>query len=135
MAKRKTPRVPGASHTPAQVLSREQISISREINYIIRRARDHDARLVTLGALVFFSTETGDAWLLDAEDNSALCLARDGQKQSFTIVETPTSFGIEWNADYRIDGDTFIVIERSGGVKSIFGYPTREILRASRGAR
>ena len=132
MAKRKTP---STSHTQAQVLSREQINISREINYIIHRARARDARLVTLGALIFFSTETGDAWLLDAEDNSALCLACDGQKQSFTIVETPTSFGIEWNADYRIDGDTFIVIERSGGVKSNFGYPTREILRASRGAR
>jgi hypothetical protein len=61
----------------------------------------------------------------------ALCLARDGQKQSFTIVETPANFGIEWSANYRIDGDMFIVIEQSGQVKSILGYPTREVVRAS----
>jgi hypothetical protein len=132
MGKRRKPRI---SHTQAQVLSREQINISREINYIIGRAKNSDARLVTLGALVLFSTETGDAWLLDSEEGLALCLARDGQKQSFTIVETPANFGIEWTANYRIDGDMFIVIEQSGQVKSILGYPTREIVRAGHQTR
>lgn len=128
-------RKSGTPRTQAQVLSREQISISREINYIISRAVNSEARLVTLGALVLFSTETGDAWLLDSEDGLALCLTRDGNKQPFTIVETPTNFSIEWNANYRIDGDTFIVIEHSGQVKSILGYPTREISQASHRAK
>jgi hypothetical protein len=129
MGKRRKPR------TSQQVLSREQISISREADYLIHRAQNHEARLVTLGALILFSTETGDAWLLDPEDGLALCLARAGDPQPFTITETATTFGIEWNANYHIEGAVFIVAERSGPVQSILGYPTREILQAARRTR
>jgi hypothetical protein len=64
--------------TRKQRLSREQINIQREVEYIVRRAAERNARVVTLGPFVFFSTETGDAWLLDPSDHLALCLARDG---------------------------------------------------------
>ncbi len=133
MAKRKRhARIEKARIQP-QSLSKEQMSINGEVNYIIQKAQESDARLVRLDNLVFFSTETGDAWLLDTEDNLALCLARDGDRQPFTITETAVKFAIEWNADYRIEGDRFIVAERSGRVRTILGYPTREILRARRG--
>jgi hypothetical protein len=135
MAKRKHPAkfLPSQSHR--QVVSREQISITREVNYIIKRAQESDARIIRLGSLVLFSTSTGDAWLLDPEDNLALCLARDGERQSFTVTETAVSYGIEWNANYRIDGDAFIVAEHSGQTRTILGYPTSELLQAMRGAR
>ncbi len=90
--------------------------------------------MVTLGALILFSTETGDAWVLDAEDNLALCLARAGERQPFKVIETSNSFGIEWEANYRLDGGRFIVIEPEGRVRSILGYPTREIQQAMRRA-
>lgn len=118
-----------------QVLSRDQLSLSREAGYIIGRAQNHEARLVTLGALILFSTETGDAWMLDPADGLALCLARAGDPQPFTITETSTTIGIEWNANYRIEGAVFSVVERSGQVKSILGYPTREIVQAARRVR
>ena len=38
--------------------------LAEEIDYIRSRAAEHDARLVTIGSLALFSTETGDAWLL-----------------------------------------------------------------------
>jgi hypothetical protein len=63
----------------AQRLEREQVSIQSEVKYIVRRAAERDAWVVTLGPLVFFSTETGDAWMLDPADGLALCLARDGE--------------------------------------------------------
>ena len=97
--------------------------------------RSDYARIVNLGPLVLFSTGTGDAWLLDPEDGLALCLARDGEEQPFTVIETPANFSIEWNADYHIDGDVFVVAERSGQVRSILGYPTEELLQAVRRAR
>jgi hypothetical protein len=106
------------------------MSITNEASYIIGRAQNREGRLVTLGSLIFFSTGTGDAWMLDPEDGLALCLARDGNKQPFTIIDTPTNFGMEWNANYRIDGDAFIVSDQAGQVRTIFGYPTREILQA-----
>lgn len=59
--------------TPAK-----EISIAREADYIVARAMAGDARVVSLRPLVFFSTVTGDAWLLDAEDSLALPLAAAG---------------------------------------------------------
>ena len=49
-----------------------------EVRYIQQRAAVHDGRLVTLGQLILFSTETGDAWLLDTEDRLATRIAQDG---------------------------------------------------------
>ena len=90
----------------------------------------YDSHVVTLGALVFFSSQSGDAWMIDPEDHFALCLAQGGDPQSYYIEETETNFKIEWTADYEIEGDKFIVLERSGRIRTIIGYPTSDILHA-----
>ena len=107
--------------------------VLREVDYIIRRAAESDARVVTLGQLVFFSTETGDAWLLDPEDHLALCLARDGSRLPVQIVETATRFAIEWPASYRFEDDAFIVTDGSG-MRVILGYPIADLLAAEQRA-
>ena len=135
MPKRKKRTISSAPRTQRQMLDREQMGITDEANYIISRAQDNDARVVTLGPLILFSTETGDAWMLDPEDGLALCLARAGEAQPFTITETSANFSIEWKASYQIDGDVFIVTEGAGRTRSILGYPTAEILRATRRVR
>jgi hypothetical protein len=112
---------------------RDQIRVAGEAEHIIRKAQDRDARVVTLGNIAFFSTDTGDAWMLDPEDNLALCLSRDGVRQDYTIVEMDSSFQIGWNAQYEIRGDTFIVATADGRVRTITGYPTEEIAQAIRG--
>ena len=98
-------------------------------------AQKRDARIVTLGSIVFFSTDTGDAWMLDPEDGLALCLARDGARQEYRILETDSNFQIEWNAQYEIQGDRFTVATVDGRIRTIVGYPTEEIVRASRGMK
>lgn len=129
MAKRKKPRKKKKSLFKRRVVAPGQMNINAEAKYIIKRAQNHDARIVNLGPLVFFSTETGDAWMLDPEDGFALCLARSGEEQTYNIDDTPDNFSIEWNADYRIEGEAFIVASRkSGQVKTILGYPTEQIL-------
>ena len=65
--------------------------VLREVDYIVARAAESDARVVTLGRLVFFSTQTGDAWLLDPEDHLALRLANDGGRLPVQIVENGDS--------------------------------------------
>ena len=45
--------------------------LADEARYIQRRAADRHGRVVTVGQLVLFSTETGDAWLLDPSDQRA----------------------------------------------------------------
>jgi hypothetical protein len=52
----------------------------------------HDGRFVTVGPLALFSTETGDAWLLDPKDHLAARLARDGDPEDLYFEETDVSF-------------------------------------------
>jgi hypothetical protein len=119
-----------AGQTEWRLLGREEANVTREANNIIRLAQANEAHVATLGALLFFSTQTGDAWMLDPGDGLAPCLAWDGETQPFKITETSTQFGIEWTATYRIDGDIFIIAEQSGRSRTILGCPTDEISQA-----
>jgi hypothetical protein len=130
MAKHKKRKKSKISQPKKKKLNREQISITGESNYILNRAQNYESLVVSLGSLIFFSTETGDAWMLDYKDGLALCLAKVGEKQPFRIVETPEKFAIEWNVTYQIEGDKFVVIQKSGQVRTILGYPTEEISKA-----
>jgi hypothetical protein len=112
---------------------RDHIRVTGETEYIIRKARERDARVVTFGNIALFSTNTGDAWMLDPEDGLALCLVRDGAKQDYTILESDSSFQIGWNAQYEIQGDAFIVATADGRVRTIMGYPTKDIAQAIHG--
>ena len=98
------------------------------VSYIQRRAANHDGRIVIIGQLVLFSTDTGDAWLLDRSDQLAARLARDGETEPVHIEETDTAFTIGWKGRYRIDGPAFVYSDReSGRVVTILGYPTDKI--------
>jgi hypothetical protein len=70
--------------------------LADEVRYIQRRAAGHDGRVVTIGQLFLFSTETGDAWLLDPTDQLAAQLARDGDPEPILIEENDTTFASGW---------------------------------------
>jgi alpha-L-rhamnosidase len=81
---------------------------------------------------VLFSTDTGDAWLLDPADRLAARLARDGDPQDLYFKESDTRFAIGWKGNYRIDGDAFICTDRdTGRVLTILGYPTQRLAQLS----
>ncbi len=101
-----------------------------------RWAAEHESRIVTVGQLVLFSTESGDAWMLHPSDQLATPLARDGDPLSVQIEETKTSFTIGWQGQYRIDGQAFVYAEKdSGRIRTILGYPTRLITQQSRSTK
>jgi hypothetical protein len=114
-----------------KVLSQEQIELNREIEYIIKRAEECDSRVVSLGPLIFFSTQTSDAWVLDPQDELALCLLKDGERQPFNIIESPTNFSIEWQAKYEIIDQRMIFYWNDGRIKEIIGYPVKEIIKST----
>src|SRR5206468_11670813 len=84
-----------------------QASIHAEVAHIINSARSGITRVVGLGSLVLFSTQTGDAWMLDPDDEFALCLMKDGEPKPCEINETDTKFAIQWTGRYRIEGSLF----------------------------
>ena len=102
--------------------------LADEVRYIQRRAADHDGRIVTIGQLLLFSTDTGDAWLLDRSDLLAARLARNGEAEPIHIEETDTGFTIGWKGSYRLDGPAFVYSDQeSGRIFTILGYPTGKL--------
>src|SRR3954471_11605736 len=73
-------------------ISGKDFRLAEEIDYIRGRAVAHDGRFVTVGPLALFSTETGDAWLLDPADRLAARLSRDGDPEEVYFEETGSSF-------------------------------------------
>jgi hypothetical protein len=106
----------------------KSLRVADEVRYIQRRAAEHDVRIVTIGQLILFSTETGDAWLLDVDDHLASRLARDGDPEPIHIEDTDTTFAIEWKGQYHIEGRTFVYVDgQSSRVTAISGYPTPKL--------
>ncbi len=102
--------------------------LADEIRYVTRRAAEHDGRVVTIAQLTLFSSETGDAWIIDREDHLALRLARQGDPEPFHIEETDTSFAIDWKGHYRIEGAAFVYTDRdTGRTTTVIGYPTDKL--------
>ena len=125
MGRKRIKRGPGQ-----RVIVGKEFSLAEEIEYIRGRAAEHEGRFVTVGPLVLFSTETGDAWLLDPADHLAARLARDGDPEPIHIEETETNFAIGWKGNYHIDSDTFVYVDQdSGRVAAILGYPTDRIAK------
>jgi hypothetical protein len=103
--------------------------LADEVRYIQNEAADHDGRIITIGQLILFSTETADAWLLDRTDFLAARLARDGEAEPIHIQETTATFAIEWKGNYRINGPAFGYSDRdTGRVITILGYPTDKLI-------
>lgn len=109
-------------------MSGKDFLLAEEIDYIRSRAAEHDSRLVTVGPLVLFSTESGDAWLLDPADHLAARVARDGDPEDIHFEESDTNFAIGWKGNYQIDRDAFVFVDReTARLITILGYPTRRL--------
>jgi hypothetical protein len=97
--------------TQQRVLEPGEMSVLKEVRYIVQRALAGEARIVTIGELFLFSTPSGDAWLLDTDDQLALCLAREGREQPHPIMESPGKFHIDWPGEFSFEGDCLVVHE------------------------
>lgn len=111
-----------------QLVDGAHFRLREEVRYVQKRAAANDSRVIALPQLLLFSTETGDGWLLDPADHLAVPVAQGGDPLPVHIEETDTTFAIEWMGTYQIDGPAFIYTENSGRVRTILGYPTRQIL-------
>jgi hypothetical protein len=80
-----------------QVVDGKGFRLADEIAYIQDKAADHDGRIVTIGQLILFSTDTGDAWLLDVTDQLAARLARDGDPEQIYL-------GDRYQLRHRMEG-------------------------------
>jgi len=116
------------------MVAAEDFRLADEVRHMQRCAARHDGRIVTIGQLILFSTETGDAWLLDWEDGLAAPLAQDGEPEFIHIEETDASFTVDWKGHYRIEGAAFVFVDRkTRATRAILGYPTKKLEQLGRG--
>jgi hypothetical protein len=112
-----------------QVIRGQDLVLADELTYIRAKAADYTGCVVGLAKVILFSTESGDAWLLDPADRLAARVARDGDPEPVHLAETEKTYAIEWKGSYRIEGDAFTYSDNeSGRVTTIHGYPTTEIV-------
>jgi hypothetical protein len=114
--------------------SRSDMNIGREVDYIVGRARSGEARFVSLGPLVFFSTPGGDAWMLEPQDGLALRLACEGSPLPVRIEETDDGWAVAWEQQFHIENDVFLVTDQAGQILSFGDYPITSILDVIRRA-
>src|SRR6201981_1908898 len=111
-----------------QIIGGRDFRLADEVRYLQRQAAHQHGRIVTVGQLILFSTETGDAWLLDPADRLAARLARDGESETIHIEETDITFAIGWKGRYRIEPPAFVYADNdSGRVTTILCYPTNRL--------
>ena len=53
------------------MLDGKSFRLADEVRYIQRQAAKLDSRVVSIGQLVLFSSESGDAWMLDPAEHLA----------------------------------------------------------------
>ena len=137
-------------HVKLCLAETEQVKASRqllpEIEGIVRAALDGIPKIVMTGPealasrqFVLMATEDGDAWLLDPEEDKALCLVWHGVRQEVVVRDLPTRIEIQWHGDFQLSGHFFSVQTDHPGVGSRFiaGYPVdrlRECLEVARSA-
>ncbi len=88
-------RKKGRTRTSARHVAPRQMSVLGEVSYIKGLAVQRDARVVSIGPLILFSTQSGDAWVLDPADSLALRLAQNGDPLPSRIIETSEHYMIE----------------------------------------
>ena len=78
-----------------------------------------------VGLFVLFSTGIGDAWLLEPDEQLAMCLAWRGTPQESGIRDIPGRMEIQWDGAYELLGDFFRVETEHPliGTRAIGGYP------------
>lgn len=137
-------------HVKRCLVETEQVKVSRqllpEIEAIVRAALDGVPKIVMTGPealtsrqFVLMATEDGDAWLLDPQEEKALCLAWHGVRQEVVVRDLPTRLEIQWHGTFQLNGPFFAVQTDHPGVGSryIGGYPMdqlRECLETARSA-
>lgn len=89
-------------------------------------ALQNKATLNCLGNFIFFSTASGEGWMLDHRKNCALKLAAHGKIEAYTILESKERFQVEWKERFRIENEKFIASFK--GIETVFhDYPVDAI--------
>lgn len=81
---------------------------------------------------VLFSTGVGDAWLIEPDEQLAMCLLWHGEREVIGVSEDPSRIEVAWDGGYELLGDFFHVETNTPkiGDRAIAGYPLDAVREA-----
>ncbi len=85
----------------------KQITVTDEINRLQKLAMAKEEVLKVIGVFIFFSTQDGDAWVLELTDMDALLVAKAGKKVDIEIDESSETIEINWSHRFAIKDKKF----------------------------
>ena len=118
------------SRPPRELIPGNEFDIHDEVRYLLDNTLRGVSKIISFEKLIMFSTNDGDAWIIDIEDNGAHCLMKEFKRQSFSAVNTPDSFYIRWGSRYSLEGNKFIVLGDDGKGTVYYQYPVSEIRKS-----
>lgn len=114
--------------TPAQ---EPKLSLQSEVGKIQDAAAERKNSLYTFGVFVFFSTDTGDGWLLEISEMDALQVAKEGKAIEVEIKEGEETIEVNWSHKFSVKNNLFQVKDyKSKESTSYPDYPGNRISKA-----
>jgi hypothetical protein len=102
-------------------------TLSAEILKLRDKVSAMSAAMWTRGVFVFFSTDEGDAWVLEASGMDALQVAAAGRQIDVDVVQTADAIEVTWSHQFSIRKD-FTVTDYADQSRSILAsYPAARI--------
>ena len=115
-----------AVQAPPQI---ETPSVNREVKKIQDYAITQKATMLSLGVFILFSTEEGDAWLLEVTDMDAIQVAEAGKVIDVKIIENPETIEINWTHKFTVKNKKFVLTSYKDNSEEIRDkYPAHSIL-------
>lgn len=82
----------------------------------------------TLGVFIFFTTESGDGWVLEISAMDALQVAKAGKIVKVEIEENPETIEVNWSHKFSIQDKKFVVTSYKNKKQTIFEeYPAHRL--------
>jgi intein/homing endonuclease len=95
-----------------------------------------EAKIMHLGVFVLFSTETGDAWLLELTDMDGVQVADRGKGIELEIEENAETIEINWSHRFTVEDRIFVATSyKDKSVITNDQYPIHSIQAAIRKIR
>ena len=108
-----------------------QVTLKSEIEKLQENAVNKEKLVKPLGVFVLFSTEAGDAWLLEVTDMDAVQVADKGSKIAVELDENPETIEINWTHHFTVRNKQFVTTAYADNREVVWpGYPTHSIFAA-----
>ncbi|MDH3359298.1 MAG: SEC-C metal-binding domain-containing protein [Desulfobulbaceae bacterium] len=108
-----------------------QISLNGEVAKIQQAAVDGKSEVRSIGVFVLFSTDGGDAWLLELTELDALLVAKGGKVIDVDIVESAETLEINWSHRFTVKNKQLQVTAYADKKEEVLvGCPTHSIQAA-----